>query len=271
MTGGEIDPTNGLGTLTLGGGLKFKAGKKSATVKALVLNTGKSVLTAKVSGKKVKFAKLKGLSYSRNGFGVNVKLKTMKLEKAGAKQLNKKTGLRQGQAETVPRREEHRQVELGKPARDGGDHPDRQRQLRRQPGTAAEAERRRNQRFGDLPDHRKQPGQLPAPDHRGHHQPDRDGRPGADRRWPAPDPETPDKVTGSGAGNRDHARQHVARPVGQNGDGRSGGQIQRQRKPQPRESGPQLDRGPDRHRCDRRSGDPHRQRQLLGGAAADLG
>jgi hypothetical protein len=96
VTGGEMDPTNGLGTLTLGGGLKFKAGKKSATVKALVLNTGKNVLTAKVSGKKVKLAKLKGLSYSRNGFGVNVKLKTMKLEKAGAKQLNKKTGYARG-------------------------------------------------------------------------------------------------------------------------------------------------------------------------------
>jgi hypothetical protein len=96
VTGGEMDPTNGLGTLTLGGGLKFKAGKKSATVKALVLDTGKSVLTAKVSGKKVKFAKLKGLSYSRNGFGVNVKLKTMKLEKAGAKQLNKKLGYAKG-------------------------------------------------------------------------------------------------------------------------------------------------------------------------------
>jgi hypothetical protein len=96
VTGGEMDPTNGLGTLTLGGGLKFKAGKKSAAVKALVLDTGKSVLTAKVSGKKVKFAKLKGLSYSRNGFGVNVKLKTMKLEKAGAKQLNKKLGYAKG-------------------------------------------------------------------------------------------------------------------------------------------------------------------------------
>jgi hypothetical protein len=96
VSGGEMDPTNGLGNLTLGGGLKFKAGKKSATVKALVLDTGKSVLTAKVSGKKVKFAKLKGLTYSRNGFGVNVKLKSMKLEKAGAKQLNKMLGYAKG-------------------------------------------------------------------------------------------------------------------------------------------------------------------------------
>jgi hypothetical protein len=96
VIGGEMDPTNGLGTLTLGGGLKFKAGKKSATVKGLVLNTGKNVLTGKVSGKKVKLAKLKGLSYSRNGFGVNVKLKSMKLEKAGAKKLNKKLGYAKG-------------------------------------------------------------------------------------------------------------------------------------------------------------------------------
>jgi hypothetical protein len=96
VTGGEMDPTNGRGNLTLGGGLKFKAGKKSATVKALVLNTGKNILTAKVSGKKVKLAKLKGRSFSRNGFGVNVKLKTLKLEKAGAKQLNKKLGFAKG-------------------------------------------------------------------------------------------------------------------------------------------------------------------------------
>lgn len=96
VTGGSMDPTNGLGTLTLGGGLKFKAGAKSATVKALVLDTGKSVLTGKVSGKKVKLAKLKGLSYTRNGFGVNVKLKNLKLENAGAKQLNKKLGYAKG-------------------------------------------------------------------------------------------------------------------------------------------------------------------------------
>lgn len=96
VSGGEIDPTNGLGTLNLGGGLKFKAGKKSTTATGLVLNTGKSVLTGKVSGKKVKLAKLKGLSYTRNGFGVNVKLKTLKLESAGAKQLNKKLGYAKG-------------------------------------------------------------------------------------------------------------------------------------------------------------------------------
>lgn len=96
VSGGEMDPTNGLGHLTLSGGIKFKAGKKNTTAKGLVLDTGKSVLTGKVGGKKVKIANLKGLSYSRNGFGVNVKLKTLKLNSAGAKQLNKKLGFAKG-------------------------------------------------------------------------------------------------------------------------------------------------------------------------------
>jgi hypothetical protein len=96
VNGGEMDPTNGLGTLNLAGGLKFKAGKKKTTVKGLVLDTGRSVLTGKVGGKKVKLANLKGLSYERNGFGVNVRLKKLKLNKAAAKQLNKKLGFAKG-------------------------------------------------------------------------------------------------------------------------------------------------------------------------------
>jgi hypothetical protein len=96
VTGGEMDPTNGLGTLTLGGGLKLKAGKKSTTIKGLVLDTSKSALNAKVGGKKVKLAKLSGLAFTRNGFGVNVTLKKLKLTGAGATQLNKKLGFAKG-------------------------------------------------------------------------------------------------------------------------------------------------------------------------------
>jgi hypothetical protein len=96
VTGGEMDPTNGLGKLTLGGGLKFKAGKKTATANGLVLNTGKSSLEGKVSGKKVKLAKTSGLSYKRNGFGVNVNLKKLQLTNAAAQQLNKALGMSKG-------------------------------------------------------------------------------------------------------------------------------------------------------------------------------
>jgi hypothetical protein len=93
---GSMDPTNGFGEVSLEGGLKFKAGKKTAPVKAMVLDTNKMKLIAKVGGKKVTFATLKGLSYSRNGFGVNVKLNKMKLTNAAANLLNKKTGYKKG-------------------------------------------------------------------------------------------------------------------------------------------------------------------------------
>jgi hypothetical protein len=92
VTGGSLDPTNGLGTVNLGGGLKFKAGKKSATVKALVLDTSKKSLTANVAGKKMKLATVGAVASARNGFGVNLGVSSLKLTKSAAKQLNKKLG-----------------------------------------------------------------------------------------------------------------------------------------------------------------------------------
>jgi len=96
VTGGEVDPTNGAGTVNLGGGLKFKAGKKSAPVKGLVLDTNKKALFAKVAGKKVKLAAVSGYSFTRAGFGVSMTVKKLKLTKAAAKKLNKKLGYAKG-------------------------------------------------------------------------------------------------------------------------------------------------------------------------------
>jgi hypothetical protein len=95
-TGGSVDPTTGQGEVTLGGGLKFKAGKKNVQVKALVLNTSKKALFAKVGGKKMKFATVAGWSQARNGFGVNITVKKLKLTGNAASQLNKKTGYQKG-------------------------------------------------------------------------------------------------------------------------------------------------------------------------------
>lgn len=95
-TGGSLDPTTGLGEVTLGGGLKFKAGKKTAKLNGLTLNTNKKALFAKVSGKKVKFAAIAGWSQTRNGFGVNLTINKLKLTNAAATQLNKKTGYAKG-------------------------------------------------------------------------------------------------------------------------------------------------------------------------------
>jgi hypothetical protein len=96
VTGGEVDPTTGGGTVNLGGGLKFKAGKKSAPVKGLVLDTNKKALFAKVAGKKIKLAAVKGYSYARAGFGVSMTVKKLKLTKTAAKKLNKKLGYAKG-------------------------------------------------------------------------------------------------------------------------------------------------------------------------------
>jgi hypothetical protein len=96
VTGGEVDPLTGGGTVNLGGGLKFKAGKKKAAVKAIVINTTSKSVTAKVAGKKMKFATVGGYSFVRNGFGVNMTIKKLKLTKKAAKQLNKKTGYAKG-------------------------------------------------------------------------------------------------------------------------------------------------------------------------------
>ncbi|MGN6254594.1 MAG: HtaA domain-containing protein [Solirubrobacterales bacterium] len=92
VTGGELDPTNGLGTLNLGGGLKFKNGKKSAPVKGLVLDTTKKGLFGKIAGKKVKITTVGGYSFTRAGFGVALTIKKMKLTNTAAKKLNKKLG-----------------------------------------------------------------------------------------------------------------------------------------------------------------------------------
>jgi hypothetical protein len=95
VTGGSLDPTNGKGTVNLGGGLKFKAGKANAQVKGLVLDTNKKTLTGKISGKKVKIATITSTS-TRSGFGVNLKINKVKLTNAGATQLNKKLGFSKG-------------------------------------------------------------------------------------------------------------------------------------------------------------------------------
>lgn len=92
VSGGSLDPITGLGAIEQSGGIKFKAGKKSAPVNTLVLETSTGSLNAKVAGKAMKLASVKGVSVVRNGFGANVSVASMKLTGKAAKQLNKKLG-----------------------------------------------------------------------------------------------------------------------------------------------------------------------------------
>ena len=68
VTGGEIEPTTGAGTVTHSGGLKITWGKKSVAMKASNHHQDQTS-AAKVGGKKVKVANLAGTSTARLGFG----------------------------------------------------------------------------------------------------------------------------------------------------------------------------------------------------------
>jgi hypothetical protein len=92
VSGGSLDPVSGLGTVEHSGGIKFKAGKKSAAVNTLLLDTTTGSLNAKVAGKSMKLASVKGFTVARNGFGANVSISSLKLTGKAAKQLNKKLG-----------------------------------------------------------------------------------------------------------------------------------------------------------------------------------
>lgn len=96
VTGGEFDPITGAGTLHLGGGLELKAGKRKAPVRALVVNTSKKGLFARVGGRKVKLAKIAGYRFTRAGFGASLRIKKLKLTGAAALRLNRKLGFKRG-------------------------------------------------------------------------------------------------------------------------------------------------------------------------------
>ena len=102
VSGGSLDPTNGLGTVEQSGGIKFKHGKKSAVVKAIVVDTTNNSLNANVAGKNMKLASVSGASSARNGFGANVTIGSTKLTSKAAKQLNKKLGFTGKQAKKAP-------------------------------------------------------------------------------------------------------------------------------------------------------------------------
>jgi Htaa len=102
VLGGSLDPTNGLGTIEQNGGIKFKHGKKSALLKAIVVETTTNSINANVAGKKMKLASVTGVSTARNGFGANVTIGSTKLTGKAAKQLNKKLGFTGKLAKKAP-------------------------------------------------------------------------------------------------------------------------------------------------------------------------
>jgi hypothetical protein len=89
VSGGSLDPLTGQGTVTHSGGIKFKMGRKSAALSNLEINTTTASLSAKVGKKTLKVASVKGFSFTRNGFGVDLKVTKLKLTGKAAQALNK--------------------------------------------------------------------------------------------------------------------------------------------------------------------------------------
>ncbi len=92
VAGGSLDPLSGQGSVAHSGEIKFKHGKRTARVGPLVLDTATASLNGTVVGKQVKFASVEGLSFARDGFGVNLGIEKLALTGTAAKLLNAKLG-----------------------------------------------------------------------------------------------------------------------------------------------------------------------------------
>jgi hypothetical protein len=93
VSGGEIDPTSGKGTIDQEGILLFKRGKQSLPFKRLVLKVKRTPLQGKVGGSQLKIAKATKIASTRNGFGANFSAKGLELTAKIATRLNKKLHL----------------------------------------------------------------------------------------------------------------------------------------------------------------------------------
>lgn len=93
VSGGEMDPTNGKGTIEHEGVLVFKSARKSVPFKSLTLKAKKTPLIAKVGGSQLKVAKAKTIASKREGFGEGFSASGLVLTQKVATRLNKKLNL----------------------------------------------------------------------------------------------------------------------------------------------------------------------------------
>ena len=96
VSGGQMDPTTGNGTIDHEGSLLFKSAKHSLPLRDLVAKTESSPLIAKVGGGQLKIATSNKRSTVRDGFGTAFSAKSLKLTQKVAVRLDKK--LRIGRA-----------------------------------------------------------------------------------------------------------------------------------------------------------------------------
>jgi hypothetical protein len=89
----SIEARYGSGYFSLGGGFKWRVGKKVATVRRLLLNIEKRSLNAVVNGTALKLAELPPQQLTLTNFDFTDAVSSMKLTARGAATLNRRLGL----------------------------------------------------------------------------------------------------------------------------------------------------------------------------------
>jgi hypothetical protein len=91
---GILGPHDGSGYVFAGGRLRLRAGNRSVLLKAVLLNTTKAKLSARIAGKTVVVAGADGISGRRSDFGIDVRVRSLALTAKGARALGSGLGLR---------------------------------------------------------------------------------------------------------------------------------------------------------------------------------
>jgi len=96
VSGGSVDPLTGEGRVTNkpNGGFKLKHGKRKVPIHGIEVNTTKKLVRATIAGAKMKLGFLSKMSFSRNGFGTNLKSGKLRLTAHAAKRISHKLGFR---------------------------------------------------------------------------------------------------------------------------------------------------------------------------------
>ncbi|HET6998857.1 MAG TPA: hypothetical protein VFI03_09725 [Solirubrobacterales bacterium] len=93
VSGGSVDVGTAIGSIAFAGGFKFRTGKRVVRLNELLLDTQKGELNALLNGKRLQIASLMPFQSSRAGFGDEIDVAALKLNKQASALLNRKLGL----------------------------------------------------------------------------------------------------------------------------------------------------------------------------------
>jgi hypothetical protein len=92
--GSEMEFTHGYGLVTHAGAIKFKAGRRSVALREITLDTSTAnkSLRGKFRKRSLRIAEMRGINYSRDGFGGEIRARKLILTQAAASLLNRRLG-----------------------------------------------------------------------------------------------------------------------------------------------------------------------------------